>query len=110
MITKLLEANAKNAELAADPSSPVIAPWWKQFEQWAGVAVAMLGTLMEFGVIGEGTKLGKAIGVVLMLAGYLGIGVSRTAQKMSANRMAAQIEATKVAAQALEKLPPLAKP
>lgn len=105
MITKLLEANAKNAELAADPSSTVIAPWWKQFEQWAGVAVAMLGTLMEFGVIGEGTKVGKAIGAILMIAGYLGVGVSRTAQKMNANKMAAHIEATKVLGEAAKANP-----
>jgi hypothetical protein len=96
MITKLLEANAKNAELAADPASTVIAPWWKQFEQWAGAAVAMLGTLMEFGVIGENTKAGRAIGLVLMVAGYLGVGVSRTLQRMNANKVAGALEAAKV--------------
>ena len=105
MIQKLMEANRENAAQAKDPASSVIAPWWKQFEQWAGVAVMILGSLLEFGVIGEGTRAAKAIGAILMVAGYFGIGASRTAQKMNANKVAGAIELTRNLAEAAKANP-----
>lgn len=85
-----------------DPGNPTQKPAWKSFETWAAVAVGLVGVLMESGLVADGSPLAKILGAALAMAAALGITASRTALKMSGNKMAAHVEAAKVMA---DKLP-----
>ncbi len=92
-----------------DPGSPTQKPAYKTFEAWVAAAVVLMGQLVALGIIPSDSKVVALAGAAVSALAALGIIGARTLLKMNGNKTAAYVEAAKVTAGVIDKLP-LAKP
>lgn len=78
-----------------DPASPAQRPGWKTSEFWVSVAAMLIGALLASDLFPSDSPTVKVLGVLASVLGALGYQVSRAVVKVSGNKAAAFVEASK---------------